>query len=400
MRIKSLRKLALSWAVVSLLLVTPLALAPAAAKPQLTMIDLGTLGGSFSTAVAINNRGQVVGSSTTASGQTHAFLWEDGTMIDLGTLGGDSSEAVTINDRGQVIGFSKTASGQTHAFLWQDGALIDLGTLGGPDSSARAINKHGWVVGSSTTASGQTHAFLWKDGVMTDLGTLGGASSEANAINDRGQVVGSSRIAASSCSRAFLWEDGAMIDLGSFFTGACHPNRPLPSDAALAINNRGQVVGHSGLDIESLERAFLWEKGVMTDLGYLFDRILAAVAINNRGQIVVSSLHPLNETVDFVWEEGRRIPLGTLGGSYTDAVAINERGQVVGSSHINPPWGPGPANPHAFLWEDGVMTDLGTLSPIFVSRSEALAINDRGQVVGWSETAWPAGQRHAFLASK
>jgi len=50
-----------------------------------TITDLGTLGGSFSEAHDVNERGQVVGESTTASGEFHAFLWEKGTMIDLGT---------------------------------------------------------------------------------------------------------------------------------------------------------------------------------------------------------------------------------------------------------------------------------------------------------------------------
>jgi probable HAF family extracellular repeat protein len=61
-----------------------------------------------------------VGSSTlTVPDETHAFLWEKGKMTDLGTLpGGDYGIAGSINDRGQVVGLSKTASGEFHAFLW------------------------------------------------------------------------------------------------------------------------------------------------------------------------------------------------------------------------------------------------------------------------------------------
>jgi len=142
-------------AVISAMVVALLAFpGRAAASVQLSIIDLGTLGGTYSAAQAINNRGEIVGESSTASGELHAFLWQDGTMIDLGTLGGTSSSARGINERGQVVGSSTTASGESRAFLWQDGTMFDLGTLGGPSigSSANAINNRGQVVGGSGTA--------------------------------------------------------------------------------------------------------------------------------------------------------------------------------------------------------------------------------------------------------
>ena len=104
-------------------------------------IDLGTLGGS-SRAWAINNRGQVVGESTTDTGERHAFLWEKGVMTDLGTLGGEESTALGINDRGQVVGYGPTTTARYHAFLWEKGVMTDLGTLGG-DSRAYAITTAG-----------------------------------------------------------------------------------------------------------------------------------------------------------------------------------------------------------------------------------------------------------------
>jgi probable HAF family extracellular repeat protein len=99
------------------------------------MQDLGTLGGEWSVAHGINARGQIVGSSDTAAGTEHAFLWEAGTgMQDLGTLGGFDSTAYAydINARGQIVGASYTAAGPGHAFLWEAGTgMQDLGTLGG-----------------------------------------------------------------------------------------------------------------------------------------------------------------------------------------------------------------------------------------------------------------------------
>jgi probable HAF family extracellular repeat protein len=126
--------------------------------------DLGTLGGVFGLAKGINDRGQVVGSSSLASGEEHAFLWGTGVMTDLGTLGGDFSLANRINHRGEVVGLSRTSDGELHAVVWRNSIAIDLNTLIPADSGwvlveATDINRGGEIVGVGTI-NGDTRAFF------------------------------------------------------------------------------------------------------------------------------------------------------------------------------------------------------------------------------------------------
>jgi probable HAF family extracellular repeat protein len=212
---------------------------------------------------------------------------------------------------------------------------------------------------------------------ITDLGTLGGHSSAATAINDAGQVVGESQTAEGSL-HPFLWERGVMTDLGTL------PD--ATAGRAAAISAAGQVVGYVQ-GPGPLERACLWEQGSLTDLWFG-----QALAINAAGQVVGTSVPSSN--YDFylyrripqatgrpravLWQQGELTDLGDLGGDfYTTATGINTTGQVVGYGTTGLSTG---GAWHAFLWADGVMTSLGTLGGR--SHCHAHAINDAGQVVG------------------
>jgi probable HAF family extracellular repeat protein len=163
--------------------------------------DLGTLGGPTSNSCfrkAINDGGQVVGTSqVTSHPSPHAFLSNPGSpMIDLGTFGGAFSGATAINNSGEVTGSAATVTGAAHAFSYRLGTLIDLGTLGGENSVGYDINDSGMIVGESQIPDGTYHAFLYSGGVMMDLNTLIQADSNrilerALQINERGEISGS-----------------------------------------------------------------------------------------------------------------------------------------------------------------------------------------------------------------
>ena len=215
------------------------------------MQDLGTLGGTDSAAFSINERGQIAGMSftnttvnpTTGVPTLDPFLWENGKMLDLGTLGGTFGVAFALNNRGQVVGYSDLAGDNTgvHAFLWdQQGGMQDLGTLGGATGVALSINDAGDIAGGDSRADGSAGSFLWRHGVITDLGTVAGSNSGSQAlgINSRRQIVGNLLDNVGNEIGGFLWEDGGpMVDLSTLFP----PHPDLQLDHAFFINDRGEI---------------------------------------------------------------------------------------------------------------------------------------------------------------
>jgi probable HAF family extracellular repeat protein len=183
-----------------------------------------SLGGSYSSARAINNLDEFVGVSTTASGISRAFYIIPSTGqlqdFDPGNTA-YSSVANAINDSGTAVGtllpgrcppFPSTcvgSSSNTYPVVFPaifGGAsgvtsVTSLGSLGGLQGAALSINAAGTIVGWSAVHSGQAHGFFYVGGVMTDLNTiplydstnqrvLGWTITEADGINDAGQIVG------------------------------------------------------------------------------------------------------------------------------------------------------------------------------------------------------------------
>jgi probable HAF family extracellular repeat protein len=316
------------------------AVATTAAAQTYTVTNVGSLGG-ISTGSALNNSGEVVGSSATDSTlDTHAFYWTPSTgIVDMGTVGGNMSEAFGINSLGTIVGTSNQIDNGTGVpFVWTSATgFHELGLNG----DAYAVNDRGQIV---AIAGNTQPAFVWsKSSGRTYLGTLGGTSTVPHAMNQQGQVVGYSFTAGNAVYHAFLWNKSTgMQDLGTL--GGIN-------SYGLGINRYDQVAGWATIPGDSFNyHAFYWT--------------------HSKGML----------------------DLGTFGGSISLALGINDAGQVVGSANLT-----GDAVNHAFLWtENGGLVDLNSLIPSDSGweLNNANAINATGQITG---SGVYNGQIEAFL---
>jgi probable HAF family extracellular repeat protein len=224
----------------------------------------------------------------------HGVLWRGKETIDLGTLGGpNSASSFPIKDDDGIIAgnsqtsetdpfgenfctFSTYTSFLCQGFRWQDGKMTALPTLGGNNSWATVVNHRGQIAGFAETGTQDPNCIapqvfdfegvIWgpKGGQIQELPPFpGDAIGAALAINDKGQAVGGTGICGQFSpfllTHAVLWEDGSVKDLGSLGGQV---------NLAFLINNRGEVVGASELAGNTVYHAFLWTKDHgMQDLG-------------------------------------------------------------------------------------------------------------------------------------
>ena len=308
------------------------------------LTDLGTLGGGMSWPTGLNNRGQVVGwSYTVDNSYERAFVDSRGKMRSLKAIPDGDSEATGINDLGQIVGYSQSVSLSTEAeiFLYSHGRVKEIANSSDLPLML-SINDRDQVIGLS---SKDGDAELLSGGRLTDLGSLNGHGSVALGINNHGTVVGYSQLTL------------PVIDPLPIIT--------RPGSATLPIEPVNPSIDH----------AFIYRHGRMTDLRTLGGSSAEAMAINNHGEVAGWS----DTTGDvaehaFVYRNGEMTDLGTLGGSESAATAINDRGQVVGWTQIA-----GTYQAHQFLYSNGQMVDLTALFPTL---EQVVGINNRGQILG------------------
>jgi probable HAF family extracellular repeat protein len=340
------------------------------------------------------------------------------TVVRLDTLGGTAGGGNSINNPGWVTGFANLdGNQQAHATLWREGETIDLGTLGGPNSAVGwpVKNNNGSIVGIAETGDldplGETFScvpffgtprsghicrgFLWRDDVMIGLDPFaGGTHSYAAGANGQGQIVGWAENGTHDplCVSPQVLQFRAAMWNASDVGGAPTVLPPFGTDtsgSATAINDRGQVVGISGICDRAFGRfsaihALMWEDGVPRNLGDLGGVAWnTPAALNHNGDAAgfsnTSTGTPGGLHAHAVlWpSEGGVVDLKTVDDDVISlAFGINDRRQVVGQSI-------GAGGSRAFLWQDGAIMDLNTLtetgSPFLVYAND---INDRGEIAG------------------
>lgn len=300
-------------------------------------------------------------------------VWaQDYSVTLIPTLGGRLTRAFAINQSGQITGSSDTAT-YPHAFLYsRTGGMLDLGTLGAMSSNGYAINGDGNIAGYGYVCACQPVAFWWSASTgMRKITRSGWLSGIASGINDQGQVVGSfiSGPVTNEIAKGFFWSKLTGIqDLNNQGCKGCLPN---------AINNSSQLVGAIQLT-DGSQHAFVWVKGgPVKDLGTLGGKNSSARAINRSGQIVGISDVVGGAQHGFYWSESSgMVDLGTLPGELNSwANGIDDTGRVVGTS-----WNPGKVPGLPFLWtESGGMKQLGPFTQNNISSADG--INVAGQIL-------------------
>ena len=262
--------------------------------------------------------------------------------------------------------------------------IRDLGTLPGCTGSfAAGLNDSGVIVGAATGCGGAQKAVVFEPGPVTPI-PVGSAfpGSVANDVNESGFIVGQAE------GRAFTYPLGGAVTVFGAGTGM------------YAVDDAMNAAGFRFVTAD-IQAADVWVGGVTPYyLGHLGSGASSTARdIENVPVVVGWSEHDqarrgLNHA--FLWEDGTMSDLGTLGGSFSgaDAVAVSKWPDpsyatmfIAGSAQV-----PG-GDHHAFLWTAGVMSDLGTLPGHDYSR--ALGVNRSGIAVGISRS--PAFEQRAVM---
>jgi probable HAF family extracellular repeat protein len=232
--------------------------ASATCAVPLSVIDVGAAATTFNISgisSSLNNHNHVAGYVPASNPKAEAAVYADGRVKLLGTLGGSFSYALGVNNSGKIVGYSYLSGDTTlHAARFSTvRAPQDLGTLGGSTSTAHAVNNRGTIVGAASLPwDKETHVARFTDRGVVDPGTLGGSNSSADALNNVGQAVGTAELTGDNASHAVLYpsDGGATVDLGTLGGNS--------GSAANGVNDAGFAVGYSSVPLGGVLHATLF----------------------------------------------------------------------------------------------------------------------------------------------
>lgn len=323
------------------------------------------------------------------------------TLTEIGTFpGGTYSIGTGVNDSGQVTGTSYTGDGKPtgtvdtsrkDGFLYQNGTMTYISTLGGFNSYGIAINNKGQVlaqVGNDAYLTGANGQGLIGLPFLPGTGNNSNAGLGVTDVNDSGQVTGNATTSNGN-GHAFLSgpNGGPLTDLGTF--GGY-------SSVGNSVNSSGQVTGYAQLKNSRYFHGFLTGANGqgLTDIGLLPDGTYSdGYGVNDSGQVTGQADIAGGNRRAFLYQNGTITNLGTLAGGngYSYGFGINNSGDIVGYSSASDGFS------HAFLYQNGVMLDLNSLidpTPTF-TLTQAYGISNTGYITG--EGVNSSGQQEAFL---
>ena len=265
-------------------------------------------------------------------------------------------------------------------------SVQELGKLpGGNFAVSSSINRDGQVVGAATSSACVAGcAVVWQAGAPSILQNNGNANiGEAYSVNDAGQITG--MIGSGDDREAVIWDHSSLTVL---------PPPPQYEDAyGYAINDAGEVAGAAFNASGRPFAAVVWHGNAATVLelpaGY---SSAYALGINNAG-VVVGNVCCDGGAQAAIWRGTTPTLLAKIGVGPEyggEALAINDKGLIVGHVYHSSDF------VHAAAWSGRKVTDLGTLAK--GTKSEAIAVNARGIIVGDSDSL-QAARIHAVLWS-
>lgn len=282
---------------------------------------------------------------------------------------GQQAQAWSLDATGNAAGV--TVVGQHNTFQGFVGSAAVLPQSTDGQAVVFGVTPDGQAIASTySLGTFSEHALLFAAGQTTTLGAFSprGIAPDGTIVGSRDVTYGPGWHARHAC----YFTSGSLIDL---------PTLGGQTAQAIAATGTSRIVGFSFTANGLRPRAVLWNNGVISDLGVLAGTSSQALGIAGNYVVGLSDVaggwHAFRYTLNAAGSVTARTDLGALGtgpSNYSVAYGVSASGDVVGSS-----------NDHAFLWRNGVMTDLNTV----VTNGQnwelrgAAAINDAGQIAGW-----------------